>query len=235
MQFLTIILSIMLLALTAPTVLASPFSVQESIPEGYTLGQMGFHGEIAGHEITYNGTIEEVVAYAETLYPGITKSLAARDDVPLSNIPEIASTSIAGRSASNYRGGPDDKKGNRYCGQNNKDCPSCGNKKWGYAGKTHVEEGIKYLNKVTAACSAGGRKCVRISCSWHSAIFLCNDMEEVVEMPCNWTSTFAQDIIDDVACSYPKGDGSGWYLTQYSGQQFAQRAAYNVYLGQANC
>ncbi|KAH7342700.1 hypothetical protein BKA65DRAFT_552316 [Rhexocercosporidium sp. MPI-PUGE-AT-0058] len=227
MQLFTLMLSIMLLALTTPMVSAGPF-VTDHLPAGYTLGKMGFSGEIAGHHISYNGTIEEILAYAETQHPGITKALAARDDVPL-DIAGLESSNIVTRSANLYLAGPWDGKGHRYCGKD--DCPLC--PEWGYAINYRIQEGINYLNKVKATCNASSHQCVRISCSWHSAIHLCNDMEDRVDMPCNWASTFAGDVINDPRCQDPSNDR--WDYDWSNGQQWASNRAYNIFVSWANC
>ncbi|KAL5328954.1 hypothetical protein ACEPPN_002463 [Leptodophora sp. 'Broadleaf-Isolate-01'] len=211
MQLLTLMLSFLLLALTTPLVSAGPF-MSDHLPTGYKLGKMGFHGDVAGHEISYNGTIEEILAYAETRYPGITKSLAARDDVPLDataiNSPNMVTRDTEGW----YYGGPFDGKGHKYCGAN--DCPLC--KQWGYAINHRIQDGINYLNKVTATCNTDA-----------------HTMNEHVELPCNWVSTFAGDIISDARCQDPLNDH--WDHPQSNGQQWAGNKAYNVFIAWASC
>ncbi|KAK0125459.1 hypothetical protein ONS95_000528 [Cadophora gregata] len=236
MQVLTMLLSIMLVALTTPMVHAGLF-VADELPPGYTWGTMGFHGEIDGHEITYDGTIEEVLAHAETLYPGITKSLAARDDVPLLDTFALASPGVVARDTQLIIGSPADGKGMRYCGgkktpnESTPACPLCD--KWDYCQTRRIQEGINYLNKVTAACTASAHQCVRISCSWHAGITLCNDQEDRLSAPCNWISTFAQDIVNDTEnCESPTP-----HLTwpHVKGQQWAGNKAYNVVVAWSNC
>ncbi|CZT41084.1 uncharacterized protein RSE6_00769 [Rhynchosporium secalis] len=220
MQLFALMLNILLLALTNTMlkVSANPLAARDYLPEGYKMGKMGFHGDVAGHEITYKGTIEEVLAYAEAKYPGVTNALVARDDVPLVDTSELTSSNITARS------------GDRACGEK-KDCPLC--LKWGWAFVQRIQQGISFLNKVTATCNTDGKTCVRISCSWHSAIYLCNDMEEHIELPCNWISTFAQDIIDDRKCrdDTPEIDA----YRRAVGQQWAKTKPYNSYIGQASC
>ncbi|KAG4431436.1 hypothetical protein IFR05_013086 [Cadophora sp. M221] len=227
MQLLTLMLSFLLLALTTPMVSAGTF-VADHLPAGYKLGKMGFNGNIAGHEISYNGTIEEILAFAETRYPGITKSLAARDDVPLDTTALDSPNLVTRNTEGWYYGGPQDGKGHRYCGN---DCPLC--PEWSYAFNYRIQEGISYLNKVKGTCNTDGHHCVRISCSWHSAIHLCNDMNEHVELPCNWVSTFANDIVTDPRCQDP--ENARWDHDMSNGQQWAGNRAYNVFVAWANC
>ncbi|PVH89614.1 hypothetical protein DL98DRAFT_647348 [Cadophora sp. DSE1049] len=234
MQLLTMLLSIMLIALTTPMVRAGLFAVDE-IPPGYTLGKMGFNGIIDGHEINYNGTIEEILAHAETLYPGVTTSLAARDDLPLLDTSALASAKVLARAAQLIYASPADGKGKRYCGgdkgeQSTPECPLCD--KWGYAENRRIKEGISYLNKVNAWCTASAHQCVRISCSWHSGITLCNDAEDRLQAPCNWISTFAQDVIDDDKCQDPFVHKT-WPASK--GQQWAGNKPYNVVVAWSNC
>ncbi|KAH6724227.1 hypothetical protein BKA61DRAFT_687347 [Leptodontidium sp. MPI-SDFR-AT-0119] len=254
MQLLTLMLSFLLLALTTPLVSAGPF-MSDHLPTGCKLGKMGFHGDVAGHEISYNGTIEEILAYAETRYPGITKSLAARDDVPLDataiNSPNMVTRDTEGW----YYGGPFDGKGHKYCGAN--DCPLC--KQWGYAINHRIQDGINYLNKVTATCNTdahtvrtslpsppwnmasrpfAGRTRVNSSQSASASavrgtplstcaslrndakfcVLFSNDMNEHVELPCNW------DLLNDY-----------WDHPQSNGQQWDGNKAYNVFIAWASC
>ncbi|KAG4415866.1 hypothetical protein IFR04_010993 [Cadophora malorum] len=234
MQLLSMVLSFMLIALTTPMVRAGLFATEE-LPEGYTWGKMGFHGTIDGHEITYDGTIEEILDHAETLYPGVTKSLAARDDVPLLDIPDLDSATVVARAAQLIHASPADGKGKTYCGGDKGDkstpeCPLCD--KWGYAENRRIKEGISYLNKVNAWCTASSHQCVRISCSWHSGITLCNDAEDRIQAPCNWISTFAQDVIDDDNCQDPSAHRT---FKASKGQKWAGNKPYNVVVAWSNC
>ncbi|KAH7419329.1 hypothetical protein BKA64DRAFT_715832 [Cadophora sp. MPI-SDFR-AT-0126] len=223
MQLLTILLSIMLITLTTSMVRAGLMVVDE-IPAGYKLGKMGFHGTIDGHEITYNGTIEEVLAHAETLHPGITKSLAARDDVPLLDNAALTFPNVATRDTQTVYAGPADGKGMRYCGEKSgPGCPICD--EWGYVEIRRINEGISYLNKVNAFCRAPPQTCVRVSCSWHSGIFLCNDHKDTLESPCNWISTFANDVVTDEHCKQYAPHRT-WPAAR--GQQWAGNKPYNV-------
>ena len=47
---------------------------------------------------------------------------------------------------------------------------------WIRAQRFAIEDGITYLNGLNALCNIGGKSCVRISCSYLSAIWLCNDV-----------------------------------------------------------
>lgn len=51
---------------------------------------------------------------------------------------------------------------------------------WGYAYVDDIDDGIDYLGRLNGGCSVGAKSCSRISCSYDSAIFLCNDVSTCV-------------------------------------------------------
>ncbi|OTA52106.1 hypothetical protein K449DRAFT_427368 [Hypoxylon sp. EC38] len=62
-----------------------------------------------------------------------------------------------------------------------------------------IQEGIDYLRGKTGTCSmvAGPRVCTRISCSYKSAIWWCNDNDYPIQEDCSVWSDYAQDILDN--------------------------------------
>ncbi|KAI1075520.1 hypothetical protein F5B20DRAFT_585116 [Whalleya microplaca] len=99
---------------------------------------------------------------------------------------------------------------------------------------THILEGIDYLSRLTGDCTAGpadgsGKgNCGRVSCSWNSAIFYCNDNLEPHTEPCNAFATYAHDVL--FTCWQRIHYTSTW--TQ--GQQFGP-SNFNVVVGKDYC
>ncbi|KAI0108819.1 hypothetical protein F4776DRAFT_675034 [Hypoxylon sp. NC0597] len=62
-----------------------------------------------------------------------------------------------------------------------------------------IQEGIDYLRGKTGTCymEAGPRVCARISCSYKSAIWWCNDNDYPIQEDCSVWSDYAQDILDN--------------------------------------
>ncbi|KAI1407984.1 hypothetical protein F5Y13DRAFT_194831 [Hypoxylon sp. FL1857] len=61
-----------------------------------------------------------------------------------------------------------------------------------------INQGIEYLKGKTGTCSMGPgpRVCTRISCSYKSAIWWCNDNDYSIEEDCSIWANYAQDIVD---------------------------------------
>ncbi|KAI1082123.1 hypothetical protein F5B20DRAFT_47770 [Whalleya microplaca] len=75
-------------------------------------------------------------------------------------------------------------------------------------GQNYIKNGIEYLSSLPdsvlcsnqPAPSPGQGSCGRISCSYNSAIWWCNDSPQTVEFACNLFAKYAQDIVDN--CAY---------------------------------
>ncbi|KAH6679576.1 hypothetical protein B0J14DRAFT_558889 [Halenospora varia] len=85
---------------------------------------------------------------------------------------------------------------------------------WGRADKYAIEDGIKYLNRVAKTgrkCDVGlgPGNCVRISCSYNSAIYLCNDNNYGMEPNCDYIASYAQNLLN--RC---------WFFDGIYGQEF---------------
>ncbi|KAI0887058.1 uncharacterized protein GGS22DRAFT_199365 [Annulohypoxylon maeteangense] len=93
-----------------------------------------------------------------------------------------------------------------------------------YAQAFRIEEGIDYLSKKTGQChmDAGPRVCTRISCSYKSAIWWCNDNTDPIEENCLLWSHYAQEILD----SCRSNDASN----RVRGQKFSS-ADWNIMIG----
>ncbi|KAI1207894.1 uncharacterized protein F4807DRAFT_433673 [Annulohypoxylon truncatum] len=93
-----------------------------------------------------------------------------------------------------------------------------------YAQAFRIEEGIDYLSSRTGKChmDAGPRVCTRISCSYKSAIWWCNDNSEPIEENCLLWSHYAENILD--VCR------SGDAADRVRGQKFSS-ANWNILVG----
>ncbi|KAF4458844.1 hypothetical protein FALBO_14406, partial [Fusarium albosuccineum] len=94
----------------------------------------------------------------------------------------------------------------------------------GAARKKAIEEGIQYLQTRlgNAPCGLdnGPRVCTRVSCSYDSAIWLCNDNSGPLQVACGQVGDLAQRIL--FGCPNPQG-------------QFFTNANWNVIIGKEEC
>ncbi|KAH7323766.1 hypothetical protein BKA65DRAFT_598315 [Rhexocercosporidium sp. MPI-PUGE-AT-0058] len=67
---------------------------------------------------------------------------------------------------------------------------------WYPAKASEIDIGIAYLKKVKALCWVDGHACSRISCSWGSAISLCNVTPNKMGLSCEYMASYAQDLRD---------------------------------------
>ncbi|KAI1139440.1 hypothetical protein F5Y05DRAFT_412540 [Hypoxylon sp. FL0543] len=61
-----------------------------------------------------------------------------------------------------------------------------------------IQQGVDYLKGIKGTCSMGPgpRVCTRISCSYKSAIWWCNDNDYSIREDCSVWSDYAQDILN---------------------------------------
>ncbi|KAF8855710.1 hypothetical protein BDZ45DRAFT_497621 [Acephala macrosclerotiorum] len=107
-------------------------------------------------------------------------------------------------------------RGDHYC------CPIQGQWNWLPGLVQTLRQGIDYLNNFQGVCNTGGGpgNCVRVSCSYDAAIYLCNDNEWDLVISCKDVAFYAGQIID--FCHVMWGDG--WHSC---GQMF-DNGNYNV-------
>ncbi|KAK6863651.1 hypothetical protein PG995_000179 [Apiospora arundinis] len=97
-----------------------------------------------------------------------------------------------------------------------------------------IRDGIKYVRH-KRHCDVQNRPgytfCQRMSCSYHSAIFVCNtDQTLPVSPDCNVVAEYAQIVAD--SCYQASLQGSAPYITQ--GEVF-DALDWHVYVGWSNC
>lgn len=138
--------------------LAATLTTATKIP-GYTIVPLDWEIEVSPGKIaTLNGTVQEVIAQAQAINPGF-----ALQEVGPKPAPEAAKLR---RGGSLSRRGPLSRRGVDFC------------LNFGNADVDAILEGVDYLHRLggSANMRAGPRVCSRVSCSWNSAIYLCNDV-----------------------------------------------------------
>ncbi|RSL66562.1 hypothetical protein CEP54_003648 [Fusarium duplospermum] len=107
---------------------------------------------------------------------------------------------------------------------------NCGWGGKGRAGVLAIKEGIDYLQGINGYCGLddGPYKCARVSCSWDSAIWLCNDNDTPLRVPCKDLGPFAAKIREDCM-------SSGWSEPMTQGQLFSDEGNWNVIVGKDSC
>ncbi|PVH84267.1 hypothetical protein DL98DRAFT_612353, partial [Cadophora sp. DSE1049] len=78
-----------------------------------------------------------------------------------------------------------------------------GQTSWGRAPLDAIHDGIKYLRTSQGGnmvCGAPPHTCVRISCSWHGGIHLCNNNSYHLRKNCFYIADYAQALVDK--CTY---------------------------------
>ncbi|EHK99809.1 hypothetical protein M7I_4304 [Glarea lozoyensis 74030] len=140
------------------------------------------------------------------------KTLAAHPDF---NVHAQITANIASAAKVTKR-----NKSNHFCSQD------IGNP-WRPAKVDKIVDGIHYLQN-KARCGVNPRSCARISCSWDSAIFLCNDRNDFIQPSCAYLASYASDIIN-----FCHQDVNGIGIA-VAGQEF-DTENYNVLVRYSNC
>jgi hypothetical protein len=69
--------------------------------------------------------------------------------------------------------------------------------------------GIEYLRGISGNCRAPPRSCSRVSCSWGSAIYYCNDNAGEFWVPCRSLGDIAASIVTECADQFNNGRTHG--------------------------
>ncbi|KAI1180656.1 hypothetical protein F4777DRAFT_573886 [Nemania sp. FL0916] len=99
-----------------------------------------------------------------------------------------------------------------------------------FASVYHIRQGINYLHKIHGNCTIGPGpgNCSRVSCSYQSGIWFCNDNPYPKSVPCSTFGDRAADIIYDC---YAHGH---FPIDSVQGQAFAPDG-WNVIVAGAKC
>ncbi|KAL2803003.1 hypothetical protein BJX63DRAFT_437318 [Aspergillus granulosus] len=189
---------------------AGPFFTN-NVPEGYKIVDMTWTGalEEGGKEYSFKGTIESVETQIKELNP----------DWSLLNLVNETSV-LESRSDLSKR---------------NQIFPVlCNNRPEGYADSLVIAQGIMYLEGL-GRCHIPARACARVSCSWNSAIWACNDNYGDITPACPYLADYARNIIN--ACTVESsvcGSTLCIYQRNARGQQF-DTDNYNVIVAGDRC
>ncbi|KAH8670332.1 hypothetical protein BGZ60DRAFT_563820 [Tricladium varicosporioides] len=178
--------------------------------ESYTKGVMTFQGTIHGVEYSGSGSIQDIYNDFKDAYPDV-----------------VASNNITANGHALVERAPDNKSDLNCCGAN--PGPPLD---WGFAENNVIRyEGIPYLQQFHGLCGVGARSCVRVSCSYDSAIHLCNDNYFDIYPNCAYIASYATDLVD--RCGYFVT--RGWFhVSATCGQEF-DTDNYNVIVRGDRC
>lgn len=108
----------------------------------------------------------------------------------------------------------------------------CNDARYKAAKADTIIDGITHLNKKAmkgATCKAKKQSCSRVSCSYNSAIFLCNENDFSIAPECKLVADYAFKVIQD--CKYPLPP-KGLYV---NGQHFNESGSWNVVVRHDKC
>ncbi|KAH9219474.1 hypothetical protein DL95DRAFT_457547 [Leptodontidium sp. 2 PMI_412] len=169
-QHLLLIATIFLLAL-APTNASSIPDLQLAQDEhkGYKFTPLLMTGTIGDITLNHTGTMQEIYAQLATEHPNF-------NPMELDDVSESVVETRDKRSKSDW------------------ECIPVPGQNWIPARDAVIDIGIAYLKKVKALIWFDGHACSRISCSWDSAITLCNVTPNKKGLSCEYMASYAQDL-----------------------------------------
>ncbi|KAI0838558.1 hypothetical protein F5Y06DRAFT_287264 [Hypoxylon sp. FL0890] len=155
---------------TMAQILPQASSRHQGLPSGYSVSNLTWTGSVTknGPDMSFNGSsFQDIEAQILKVNPNFSW-----DDENTANV-TILTTSV---------------KDHLTCDPNNI---------W-WAQVFRIQQGIDYLKGKKGACSMGPgpRVCTRISCSYKSAIWWCNDNDHSIKEDCSLWSDYAQDIVN---------------------------------------
>ncbi|KAG4424737.1 hypothetical protein IFR04_002085 [Cadophora malorum] len=148
-----------------------------NIPEHYNIIPLVITGTMEGVAVNHTGTIQQVFAQLD----------AEDNDFKLSELGARDVSELHPRVAS-------------YMTDIN--CIPVRGQNWGRANQGAIREGINYLRRGSLACGVNAHSCARVSCSWDSGIYFCNNNNYNLRYPCFQIADYAQAILDK--CKYQK-------------------------------
>ncbi|KAI3331972.1 hypothetical protein HD806DRAFT_175991 [Xylariaceae sp. AK1471] len=104
-----------------------------------------------------------------------------------------------------------------------------------FASVYHITEGIAYLRKIQGNCTngPGPANCSRVSCSYSSGIWFCNDNAYPMSVPCSTFGDMADDIIQKC---YAYGQSQFHFpYDEVHGQNFDSSGGWNVIVAGTKC
>ncbi|KAI4861336.1 hypothetical protein F4820DRAFT_452028 [Hypoxylon rubiginosum] len=188
------------LSMAAAAIVSPPTNAFNQLPNGYTLGNITWKGNVTndGPEVSFTGpSFRDIEAQIFQMNPSFT--WPEQNTTGLSDFPEKSLGHLTCDLANFY-----------------------------WAKKFRIDDGINYLKGKTGRCyiEAGPKVCSRISCSFHSAIFWCNDNDTPLWIDCGLWSQYAQNIVDACTIDDPS--------QEVKGQQF-DTDNWNIIVGYSEC
>ncbi|KAI7309610.1 hypothetical protein KC315_g12920 [Hortaea werneckii] len=169
---------IQLLAAANALAYGSPLTEVDSVPEGYEIVPAKWTGEIVPGEgpVTLEGCVESLREQILKINPDYFKN---QDKTS-------ASSTLAARTIGGCRG--------RAIGKN----VQCG-VPYGTVHGSDISSGLVYLSNIGGCMTLGGKQCSRVSCSYNSGIFACNDNSDTVQAPFSLISDIGGDMFGQCA------------------------------------
>ncbi|KAH7363924.1 hypothetical protein BKA65DRAFT_545838 [Rhexocercosporidium sp. MPI-PUGE-AT-0058] len=147
------------------------------IPEHYEIVPLLVTGSINGIAINHTGTIEEVFAQLDAEENSFKLSdLTAWDNPDLQTRDTAYMTDV--------------------------NCIPVNGQNWNRAKAGAINTGIQYLRRGYMSCWVNAHSCARVSCSWDSGIYFCNNNNYNLGHPCAQIADYAAAIYD--RCKYQK-------------------------------
>ncbi|KAI1318293.1 hypothetical protein F5Y16DRAFT_419067 [Xylariaceae sp. FL0255] len=189
-------------------------SIRRQLPANYTLSTIKWTLPITegGANYTFYGTVQEVFAQIND----------ERVSQGLEPMPEPAVNNSLGISSRTNNG--DTLNGRYYTST------ICNVGLPGPANTYRIEQGASYLMGLKGTCEngPGPGNCGRISCSYNSAIYWCNDNPYSSSYDCSSFGNYADDAINSCTVDSQDGDHVTW------GQAF-DTLNFNVMVGKDSC
>ncbi|KAH7323765.1 hypothetical protein BKA65DRAFT_555438 [Rhexocercosporidium sp. MPI-PUGE-AT-0058] len=241
----SMLLTLTILPLISTSVLAAPASTSNenqateglgidvvrgvALPPGYKYKPLRMTGTIGGITLNHTGTIEEILAKVVDENPGFrveemdSTSITAEGGHGLASRDKVGTRTIYQRTKENLQRIQEDQANHNPPSTGNQIRPRMfplpGQPDWRAAEVRYINDGVAYLKKVNALCGVNGHACSRISCSYKSAITLCNVTPNHMSLSCTYMASYIQDILN--RCAYSVGlirlvGGQAWDTDGYN-------------------
>jgi hypothetical protein len=110
-------------------------------------------------------------------------------------------------------------------------CAPVAGQDWTAAFMSHIDAGIFYLNNLHTRLGVSAKSCARISCSYDSTIYLCNDNGGYIEPASTYIASYAQDLVN--LCT--TGSFTKFPAYRKTGGQEFDSDRYNVIVKKDSC
>ncbi|KAI1494719.1 hypothetical protein F5X96DRAFT_616213 [Biscogniauxia mediterranea] len=179
------------------TIISFPgvLSMGNDLPNPYQLSKITWIGSLVenGPNVSFTGhSLEDINAQVKAAFPGHILPSAPKSSMP-TNVTKSSARIV------------------------------CDQVRYSEANYETILSGIEYLRGLSGYCQLGPTepgaplKCSRVSCSYNSGIFFCNQNNYDTIQPCHWFGDYAQNVLDECLDpdTYPniKGqdyDSDGW-------------------------